>query len=84
MKIYAYAMYELGNTEKDSCISIELWFVDEQKKYTQTLDYQTLKNELLNFWKKVGNLSVKNTQHCQSCQFENLCHFQSDSFARNL
>ena len=65
-------------------IELELWFVDEQKSYTKVVEFESLKSELFNFWKQVGNLSVKNTQHCDDCSFGNLCHFKSDSFARIL
>lgn len=81
LKIYAFSLYVMEKTMIDQGISIELWFVDEQKCYTLEVNYQELREELFQFWRRVENLSEKNTQHCKHCSFGNLCHFGTDFFA---
>ncbi|RLA63675.1 MAG: hypothetical protein DRQ88_12125 [Epsilonproteobacteria bacterium] len=74
LSCYAYAAYYLNLFDKTREIDLELYYLDEQKILTKTLDYEQLKTSLFSTWEKLNNLSQVNVDHCPTCRFRNMCY----------
>ncbi len=71
---YAYALYQLNIIKKENSIKLTLAYLDHQKIEEKTLSFEIIKTQLFDDWSKTCNLENKNTQHCSSCNFGNICH----------
>jgi len=74
LSCYAYAAYYLGLFDESREIDLELYYLDEQKISTKTLNYMGLKDSLFSTWEKLNDLSQVNVDHCPTCKFRNMCY----------
>lgn len=70
---YAYACIQLGLCHSEVPIDLKLVYVDQKDMVNFTYNYSQLKKELYQLWEKVVQIDQVNLDHCEQCQFGNLC-----------
>jgi ATP-dependent helicase/nuclease subunit A len=73
LNCYAYALYQLGLIKKDSQVDMKLMYLDMQEVVAKTVSYNQVIDYLKAYWVKTSNPDEMNQDHCESCQFQNIC-----------
>ncbi len=73
LKCYAYALYQIGQINKEQSFELKLCFIDEQKFLIQKIDYETVVAELLDYWNQAQRPEVINLDHCSQCPYGEIC-----------
>ncbi len=75
LKLYAYACYKLGLTEKKNQVKLALVYLDEKKIESMTISFQQTYSFIEEIWALTNNYSQVNKDHCKLCMYGNLCRF---------
>lgn len=73
LKVYAFALFTLGQVSRENSILLELYFIDEQKNLSLEVSFSELREELLAFWKKQSRPWEINPEHCSQCEYGDIC-----------
>lgn len=72
MQLYCYALC-FSHDYPNSNFKLKLLYVDTEEVVEQTHTVEEINQLVLNCWSKTKDYSQVNTQHCQKCNFQNLC-----------
>jgi ATP-dependent exoDNAse (exonuclease V) beta subunit len=73
LQIYGLALFELGMVSKNDEIDLIVCYLDLNTHVSVTVNFDQVKNSVLNCWVKLSSLEVKTLSHCRACQFEKIC-----------
>ncbi len=71
---YAYALYSLGKIAKNSEVKIVLCYLDEKKLVEKVHSFSDVDKYLRPFWLETSRPQNTNLNHCDSCEYGNICH----------
>ena len=73
LKCYAYALYQIGQVSREQTFDLKLCFIDEQKFLIETVSYESVVKELLDYWTQAQRPEVINLDHCTQCPYGEIC-----------
>ena len=73
LKVYAYALYELGRIPDSSEIELKLIFVDQKKILAETVTKQKCQRDLFPLWRSQNEPWKVNLDHCAQCSYGEIC-----------
>lgn len=76
--MYAYSLYERSLVSFNDEIKISLIYVDEKTSKSSIVTWNSVKERIFSFWRKLNSYDQVNRDHCSSCLFGNLCRFPEE------
>ncbi len=73
LKVYAYALYELGRIPHSSEIELKLVFVDQKQTLTETITRSQCETDLYPLWRSQNEPWKINPDHCSQCPYGDIC-----------
>ena len=73
LKVYAYALYELGRIQDSSEIELKLVFVDQKQILTETVTRILCQTQLYPIWEIQNQPWKINLDHCSQCSYGDIC-----------
>ncbi len=73
LKVYAYALYQLGLVDTKKSIDLKLCFVDQKEVLAVSITFDTIKPELFDLWKDQNQPWKIKTEHCAQCSYGDIC-----------
>jgi ATP-dependent helicase/nuclease subunit A len=73
LSTYAYALYELGQVQKNAEVELVLCFVDAQKTLTKIVNFEKCHTELYPIWRSQNEPWKVNLDHCSQCSYGSIC-----------
>ena len=73
LKVYAYALYELGRIQDSSEIELKLVFVDQKQILTETVTRILCQKQLYPIWEIQNQPWKINLDHCSQCSYGDIC-----------
>jgi ATP-dependent exoDNAse (exonuclease V) beta subunit len=73
LKVYAYALYELGRVPHSSEIILKLVFVDQKQTLELTISREQCLKDLFPLWRSQNEPWKTNPDHCAQCTYGDIC-----------
>lgn len=73
LKVYAYALYELGRIQDSSEIELKLVFVDQKQILNETVTRILCQQQLYPIWEIQNQPWKINLDHCSQCSYGDIC-----------
>lgn len=73
LSIYAYALYELGQIDKNMEVELVLCFVDQKKTLHETITLKKCIENLYPVWRSQNDPWKVNLDHCSQCSYGSIC-----------
>lgn len=73
LRVYAYALYQLGRIPLSSEIELKLVFVDQKKTLTETVTANQCSSLLFPLWRSQNTPWQTNPDHCDQCPYGDIC-----------
>lgn len=73
LKVYAYALYELGRIPFSSEIELKLIFVDQKEILSITVTRAQCEADLYPLWRSQNDPWKINSDHCSQCPYGDIC-----------
>lgn len=73
LKTYALALWNLGLIPLGTPIDLLLCYLDSVELPKVTVQFDQVKNELFEIWRKIESLDQINPSHCDFCPYKGIC-----------
>jgi ATP-dependent helicase/nuclease subunit A len=73
LSTYAYALYELGQIDKDLEVDLVLCFVDQKKTIQKMVTLKKCEKDLYPIWRSQNDPWKVNLDHCAQCSYGSIC-----------
>ena len=75
LKLYALALWQLGDVDKNDPIELSLLYLDEKAKLSLIISFHQVKAEFFLQWELSNSPHQVNRHHCPLCDYGKLCRF---------
>lgn len=75
LKLYAFALWQLGQVDQDDPIELSLLYLDTEEKESLTVNFNQTRAEIFSLWQLSNSVHQVNRQHCPLCHYGKLCRF---------
>ena len=75
LKLYAMALWNLGDVDKEQEIELSLLYLDEREKVSYVVKFSLVESEVFSFWQLANAVDQTNRAHCPFCDYGKLCRF---------